>query len=74
MPGLALIRHASAPYPVRERTLADPPHVEPEQVEEVWDAELVGDPSTPGWLAAPAAASYLVCGLGAAPRRIDVYA
>jgi hypothetical protein len=74
MPGLALVRHVPAPYPVRDRVPAGTPPVEPEQVEEVWDAELVGDASTPGWLAAPAAASYLLCGLSAAPRRVDMYA
>ena len=74
MPGLALVRLASTLHPARQQVRAEAPRVEPEHVEEVWDAELVGDAATPAWLAGPACSSYLRSGLRAAPRRIDVYA
>jgi len=74
MPGLALVRYCSAPHPAGRPVRAEAPPVEPEHVEEVWDAELVGDSATPAWLAGPACSSYLGCGIRATARRIDVYA
>jgi hypothetical protein len=74
MPGIALVRHVSAPLPAREHARADAPPREPEYVEEVWDAELVGELPRPGWLAVPALSSYARAGQATALPRIDVRA
>ena len=55
MPGIALVRHATAAYPARRDVPFERPAAEAEHVEEVWDAELVGELPPPGWLAVPAA-------------------
>ena len=74
MPGVALVRRASAPLPARLSVRADAPSSEPEQVEEVWDAELVGDLAAPGWLSGPALSSYTRAGFARPLPRIDIYA
>jgi len=74
MSGIALVRHVSAPLPAREHVWADAPPLEPEHVEEVWDAELVGELSPPGWLAVPALSSYARAGHAMPLPRIDVRA
>jgi hypothetical protein len=47
---------------------------EPEHVEEVWDAELVGDLPQPGWLAVPALTTYLRAGTSAPAPLVDLRA
>jgi hypothetical protein len=74
MPGIALVRHVSAPLPARRDVRAERPSVEPEHVEEVWDAELVGELPPPGWRALPAVESYAHAGFARPAPRIDVYA
>jgi hypothetical protein len=74
MPGISLVRHASAAHPVRAHTPPRTPPVEPEHVEEVWDAELVSELAAPGWLAAPALTTYTRAGFSLPPSRIDVCA
>jgi hypothetical protein len=74
MSGIALVRHVSAPLPAREHVRADAPPLEPEYVEEVWDAELVGELPPPGWLAVPALSTYARAGHPMPLSRIDVRA
>ena len=74
MPGVALVRRVSAPLPARLSVRADAPSSEPEHVEEVWDAELVGELPPPGWLAVPALATYRRAGARMPVPRIDVFA
>jgi hypothetical protein len=74
MSRVALIRHVAASSPAHWRAPADGPAVEPEHVEEVWDAELVSELPSPGWLAVPAHTTYLRAGYRTPPPRIDVHA
>jgi hypothetical protein len=74
MPGIALVLHVSAAHPARAYTPPRTPPVEPEHVEEVWDAELVSELAAPGWLAAPALTTYTRAGFAMPPPRIDVRA
>ena len=74
MSRISLVRHVPAPLPVRQHVRGERPPVEPEHVEEVWDAELVGELPSPGWLAAPALASYLRAGTRMPAPRVDVFA
>jgi hypothetical protein len=74
MPGLSLVRHVAAAHPARASMTPRRPRAEPEHVEEVWDAELVGELALPGWLAAPALTTYTRAGFSAPPPRIDVRA
>jgi hypothetical protein len=74
MPGIALARRVSSPPPARQHVVADAPRLEPEHVEEVWDAELVGDLPSPGWLAVPALATYGRAGFATVASRIDLRA
>jgi hypothetical protein len=53
---------------------ADAPAHEPEHVEEVWDAELVGDLPRAGWLAVPALTTYLRAGTTAPAPLVDLRA
>jgi hypothetical protein len=74
MPGISLVRHVSAASPARQHVRPETPPLEPEHVEEVWDAELVGELPPPGWLAVPACSSYLRAGVSMPLPRIDVFA
>lgn len=74
MTGIALVRRVTPSYPARAHTPQDEPRLEPEHVEEVWDAELVGDLPSPGWLAVPALEAYARAGFAATPRRVDLRA
>jgi hypothetical protein len=74
MTGIALVRRATPPHPARAHAPRDEPRLEPEHVEEVWDAELVGDLPSPGWIAVPALASYQVAGFASVASRIDLRA
>jgi hypothetical protein len=74
MSAIALVRHVSAPLPAGQHVRSDRPRVEPEQVEEVWDAELVDELAPPAWLGQPAVSSYLRAGTHAPVPRIDVFA
>lgn len=74
MPGIALVRQTAAPFPAGLHARPEAPPVEPEHVEEVWDAELVGELPPHGWLAVPALASYARAGFSMPPPRIDVRA
>ena len=74
MPGIALVRHVSAAYPARRDAPFERPPLEAEQVEEVWDAELVGELPPPGWLAVPAASAYTRAGFAVPPPRVDLFA
>jgi hypothetical protein len=47
---------------------------EPEQVEEVWDAELVDELPAPGWLAVPALSAYGRAGFAMPPPLVDLRA
>ena len=71
MSRISLVRHVPAPLPVRQHVRGERP---PEHVEEVWDAELVGELPSPGWLAVPALATYLRAGAHMPAPRIDVFA
>jgi hypothetical protein len=74
MSRVSLVRHVPAPLPARQHARDQRPPLEPEHVEEVWDAELVGDLPSPGWLAVPALATYLRAGAPTPASRIDVFA
>lgn len=74
MSRISLVRHVPAPLPVRQHVRSERPPVEPEHVEEVWDAELVGELPSPGWLALPALATYQRAGAHMPAARIDVFA
>ena len=74
MPGIALVRHTATPLPARAHARPEAPPLEPEHVEEVWDAELVGELPPPGWLALPALSSYARAGFALPAARIDVRA
>jgi hypothetical protein len=74
MSGVALIRHVAAGSPERSRESARSASVEPEPVEEVWDAELVSELPSPGWLAVPALTTYLRAGYRMPPPLVDVHA
>jgi hypothetical protein len=74
MPGIALVHYTATPLPARGQVRPEAPPVEPEYVEEVWDAELVGELPRPGWLALPALSSYARAGVSMPPPRIDVRA
>jgi hypothetical protein len=74
MSGVALIRHEAAGSPERLREPAGSTSVDPEQVEEVWDAELVSEFPSPGWLAVPALTTYLRAGYRKPPPLVDVHA
>jgi hypothetical protein len=74
MTGISLVRRVSSPLPVHQHVRAEEPRQEPEHVEEVWDAELVSDLPSPGWLALPALASYGRAGYAAVAPRIDLRA
>jgi hypothetical protein len=74
MSQVALIRHAGATSPARYQASGDSASVEPEHVEEVWDAELVSDLPSPGWLAVPALTTYLRAGYRTPPPLVDVHA
>ena len=74
MSGVALIRHVAAGSPEHSRESARSESVEPEPVEEVWDAELVSELPSPGWLAVPALTTYLRAGYRMPPPLVDVHA
>jgi hypothetical protein len=74
MSGIALVRHVSAPLAAREHARPDARPLETEHVEEVWDAELVGELAAPGWLAVPALSTYARAGHATRLSRIDVRA
>jgi hypothetical protein len=74
MSRVALIRHVAAGSPERLREPAGSASVEPEHVEEVWDAELVSELPSPGWLAVPALTTYLRAGRRMPPPLVDVHA
>jgi hypothetical protein len=74
MPGIALVRSTATPLPARQQARREVPPVEPEHIEEVWDAELVSELPPPGWLAVPALSTYLRAGHRAPAPRIDVFA
>jgi hypothetical protein len=74
MPGIALVRHVSAPLPARAHVRAETPRAEPEQVEEVWDAELVSDLPPSGWLAGSACATYQRAGYAMPRPLVDLRA
>jgi hypothetical protein len=74
MSGVALVRHVTAPYSSRAYARPESPPLEAEHVEEVWDAELVGEFPRPGWLAAPALSTYTRAGHLMPAPRIDVRA
>jgi hypothetical protein len=74
MSRVALIRHVPASSPELWRARTDRPALEPEHVEEVWDAELVDELPSPGWLAAPALTTYLQAGRRMRPALVDVHA
>jgi hypothetical protein len=74
MSRVALIRHAGAGSPERWRASEAKSSAEPEQVEEVWDAELVSELPAPGWLAVPALTTYLRAGYRKPPQLVDVHA
>ena len=74
MSRVALIRHVAAGSPERVREPVRSASVEPEHVEEVWDAELVSELPSPGWLAVPALTTYLRAGYRVPPPFVDVYA
>ena len=69
MPGIALVRHTATPLPARGHARPEAPPVKPEHVEEVWDAELVGELPPPGWLAVPALGAVK---LGIIPRGLGL--
>jgi hypothetical protein len=72
MPGIALVRHVAAAHPARAYARPETPPVEPEHVEEVWDAELVSELAPPGWLAVPALTTYARAGRPMPLPRIDL--
>ncbi len=74
MPGITLVRQISAPQSARDYVRPERPPLEPEHVEEVWDAELVGELPLLGWLAAPAFSAYARAGHSTPLSRIDVRA
>jgi hypothetical protein len=74
MPGIALVRQVTAAYPARRDAPYERPPLEAEHVEEVWDAELVGELPPPGWLAVPALSAYTRAGFAGSAPRIDVFA
>jgi hypothetical protein len=74
MSRVALIRHAGAGSPERWRAPAARASSEPEHIEEVWDAELVSELPSPGWLAVPALTTYLRAGYRKPPPLVDVHA
>ena len=74
MSGVALIRHVAAGSPERSRESVRSASVEPEPVEEVWDAELVSELPSPGWLAVPALTTYLRAGYRMPPPLVDGHA
>ena len=74
MSRISLVRHVPAPLPARQHVRDERPPLEPEHVEEVWDAELVGELPLPGWLAVPALSSYARAGFARPAPRIDVFA
>jgi hypothetical protein len=74
MTGIALVRRVPSPFPARQHVPFEAPRAAPEHVEEVWDAELVGDLPSPGWLALPALATYARAGIAPFAPRIDLRA
>jgi hypothetical protein len=74
MTGIALVRRVPSPFPARQHVPFEAPRTAPEHVEEVWDAELVGELAAPGWLAVPALSTYARAGHAMPLSRIDVRA
>jgi hypothetical protein len=74
MSRVALIRYVPASSPELWRARAERPPLEPEHVEEVWDAELVDELPPPASLATPALATYLRAGRRMRPALVDVHA
>ena len=74
MTGIALVRRVPSPFPARQHVPFEAPRTAPEHVEEVWDAELVSDLPSPGWLAVPALATYGRAGFAACAPRVDLRA
>jgi hypothetical protein len=71
---IARIPRIARSVPDQRFARTDAPANEPEHVEEVWDAELVGDLPRSGWLAVPALTTYLRAGYTPPAPLVDLRA